>query len=117
MAVRPLYYKRAEAARCRCAHGGCTAPLLLLTLTLTLLLTLTLPLPLTLDPTPDQDLFSGCPADDDALLFAVPVCAPYSTLASYTYRAKLTPGAQKKVIHIYVYMYIYIYMCVCSDLP
>ena len=24
------------------------------------------------------------------------VCAPYSTLASYTYRAKLTPGAQKK---------------------
>ena len=43
-----------------------------------------------------QDLFSGCPTDDDALLFAVPVCAPYSTLASYTYRAKLTPGAQKK---------------------
>ena len=26
----------------------------------------------------------------------MPVCAPYSTLASYTYRAKLTPGAQKK---------------------
>ena len=24
------------------------------------------------------------------------MCAPYSTLASYTYRAKLTPGAQKK---------------------
>jgi hypothetical protein len=43
-----------------------------------------------------QDLFSGCPAEDDALLFAVPVCAPYATLATYAYKAKLTPGAQKK---------------------
>ena len=38
----------------------------------------------------------GTPADGDALLFAVPVCAPYTVLASYRYKAKLTPGAQKK---------------------
>ena len=58
------------------------------------------PYPTMCQPTPrclsPQDLFSGSPAEGDALLFAVPVCAPYSTLASYTYRAKLTPGAQKK---------------------
>jgi hypothetical protein len=41
---------------------------------------------------------TGRPVSEDLLLFAMPVCAPYSALAPayYKYRVKLTPGAQKK---------------------
>ena len=39
---------------------------------------------------------TGLPAAPDTLLYAVPVVAPYSALGSYKYRAKLTPGNQKK---------------------
>ncbi|KDO27470.1 hypothetical protein SPRG_07059 [Saprolegnia parasitica CBS 223.65] len=42
------------------------------------------------------DSFTGTPLPNDLLLFAMPVCAPYSTLALYTYKVKLTPGSQKK---------------------
>ena len=42
------------------------------------------------------DSLTGSPAEDDELLFAVPVCAPYSALMGYKYRLKLTPGAQKR---------------------
>ena len=30
------------------------------------------------------------------MLFALPVCAPYSVLAHFAYKLKLTPGNQKK---------------------
>ena len=43
-----------------------------------------------------QDTLTAQPRDDDTLLFAVPVCAPYSVLAGYKYKIKLTPGAQKR---------------------
>uniref|UniRef100_A0A3Q2QMM5 Ribosome quality control complex subunit NEMF n=1 Tax=Fundulus heteroclitus TaxID=8078 RepID=A0A3Q2QMM5_FUNHE len=39
---------------------------------------------------------SGQPHADDVLLFAVPVCAPYTALSSYKHKVKLTPGSQKK---------------------
>ncbi|ETV91316.1 hypothetical protein H310_14136 [Aphanomyces invadans] len=40
--------------------------------------------------------FTGNPLPNDILLFAMPMCAPYSTLELYTYKVKLTPGTQKK---------------------
>ncbi|XP_017271414.1 nuclear export mediator factor NEMF [Kryptolebias marmoratus] len=39
---------------------------------------------------------SGQPHAEDVLLFAVPVCAPYTALTNYKYKVKLTPGSQKK---------------------
>ncbi|XP_068194100.1 ribosome quality control complex subunit NEMF [Antennarius striatus] len=39
---------------------------------------------------------TGQPHPDDILLFAVPVCAPYTALSSYKHKVKLTPGSQKK---------------------
>ncbi|RLO07592.1 hypothetical protein DYB28_001101 [Aphanomyces astaci] len=42
------------------------------------------------------DTFTGTPMANDLLLFAMPMCAPYSTLERYTYKVKLTPGTQKK---------------------
>jgi hypothetical protein len=39
----------------------------------------------------------GAPLPSDVLLYAVPVCAPYSSLAHhYKFRVKLTPGTGKK---------------------
>uniref|UniRef100_A0A8D3BM38 Ribosome quality control complex subunit NEMF n=1 Tax=Scophthalmus maximus TaxID=52904 RepID=A0A8D3BM38_SCOMX len=38
---------------------------------------------------------TGQPHPEDVLLFAVPVCAPYTALTNYKY-VKLTPGSQKK---------------------
>jgi len=43
-----------------------------------------------------HDLLTGCPGDKDELLYAVPVCAPYSVLTGYKFKCKLTPGNQKK---------------------
>jgi hypothetical protein len=43
-----------------------------------------------------HDNLTALPGDDDQVLFAVPVCAPYSVLTGYKFRVKLTPGAQKK---------------------
>jgi hypothetical protein len=43
-----------------------------------------------------QDTLTALPTEDDELLFALPVCAPYSVLSSYKYKMKLTPGTQKK---------------------
>ncbi len=42
------------------------------------------------------DSLTGAPQPDDVLLFAVPVCAPYSALQGYKYKLKLTPGTQRK---------------------
>uniref|UniRef100_A0A4W4EP04 Ribosome quality control complex subunit NEMF n=1 Tax=Electrophorus electricus TaxID=8005 RepID=A0A4W4EP04_ELEEL len=42
------------------------------------------------------DSLTGQPYLDDVLLFAVPVCAPYTALSNYKHKVKLTPGTQKK---------------------
>jgi hypothetical protein len=34
--------------------------------------------------------------EEDELLFAIPVIAPYSTLQNYKYRIKLLPGSSKR---------------------
>ncbi|CAB3402728.1 unnamed protein product [Caenorhabditis bovis] len=39
---------------------------------------------------------TATPFDDDTLIFAVPVVAPYSALAQYKYRVKITPGPGKR---------------------
>ncbi|XP_028293411.1 ribosome quality control complex subunit NEMF isoform X2 [Gouania willdenowi] len=39
---------------------------------------------------------TGEPHVEDVLLFAVPVCAPYTALSHYKHKVKLTPGSQKK---------------------
>uniref|UniRef100_A0A672J5J9 Ribosome quality control complex subunit NEMF n=1 Tax=Salarias fasciatus TaxID=181472 RepID=A0A672J5J9_SALFA len=39
---------------------------------------------------------TGQPHMEDVLLFAVPVCAPYTALSNYKHKVKLTPGSQKK---------------------
>ncbi|KAF7656630.1 hypothetical protein LDENG_00038720 [Lucifuga dentata] len=39
---------------------------------------------------------TGQPHPEDALLFGVPVCAPYTALSNYKHKVKLTPGTQKK---------------------
>ncbi|KAL7747767.1 hypothetical protein RI367_006891 [Sorochytrium milnesiophthora] len=44
----------------------------------------------------ELDALTGQPHPDDIILFAVPVCAPYSTLQKYKYKVKLTPGSMKK---------------------
>ncbi|KAF2799894.1 serologically defined colon cancer antigen 1 [Melanomma pulvis-pyrius CBS 109.77] len=42
------------------------------------------------------DAFIGRPLPDDELLSAIPVCAPWSSLASYKYKAKMQPGSLKR---------------------
>ncbi|XP_023716969.1 nuclear export mediator factor NEMF homolog isoform X3 [Cryptotermes secundus] len=42
------------------------------------------------------DSLTGMPVPEDELLFAVPVVAPYSTLLSYKFKVKLTPGTGKR---------------------
>lgn len=42
------------------------------------------------------DAMTGMPRDEDVVLHVLPVCAPYSVLAAYRYKAKLTPGSQKR---------------------
>lgn len=39
---------------------------------------------------------TGCPVAEDLLMFAVPVCAPYSAMSNYKFKVKLTPGTGKK---------------------
>ncbi|XP_014674957.1 PREDICTED: nuclear export mediator factor NEMF-like [Priapulus caudatus] len=42
------------------------------------------------------DSLTGCPLADDILLFAVPVCAPYSAMSNYKHKVKLIPGNNKR---------------------
>ncbi|XP_036313421.1 nuclear export mediator factor NEMF isoform X6 [Pipistrellus kuhlii] len=42
------------------------------------------------------DSLTGQPHTEDVLLFAIPICAPYTTMTNYKYKVKLTPGVQKK---------------------
>ena len=44
----------------------------------------------------DVDYLTGNPLPNDILLYAVPVCAPYTALQSYKYRVKIIPGTTKK---------------------
>ncbi|XP_038583981.1 nuclear export mediator factor Nemf-like [Micropterus salmoides] len=39
---------------------------------------------------------TGQPHPEDVLMFAVPVCAPYTALSNHKHKVKLTPGSQKK---------------------
>ncbi|KAI8938671.1 hypothetical protein NX059_004539 [Plenodomus lindquistii] len=42
------------------------------------------------------DAFTGRPLPGDELLSAIPVCAPWSALSSYKYKAKIQPGSTKR---------------------
>uniref|UniRef100_A0A2M4BBL0 Putative rna-binding protein n=1 Tax=Anopheles marajoara TaxID=58244 RepID=A0A2M4BBL0_9DIPT len=42
------------------------------------------------------DALTGQPLEEDELLFAVPVVAPYQSLHNYKYKVKLTPGTGKR---------------------
>ncbi|XP_058084254.1 uncharacterized protein LOC131231908 [Magnolia sinica] len=44
----------------------------------------------------DVDYLTGNPLPNDILLYAVPVCGPYSALQTYKYRVKITPGTVKR---------------------
>lgn len=44
----------------------------------------------------DVDYLTGNPLPNDILLYAVPVCGPYSALQLYKYRVKIVPGTAKK---------------------
>lgn len=39
---------------------------------------------------------TAVPTAEDEILYAVPVCAPYTTMTNYRYKVKLTPGPGKK---------------------
>lgn len=49
-----------------------------------------------IDDTIEISKLTGKPQTEDALLYALPVCAPYQSLSQYKYRVKLTPGNQKR---------------------
>ena len=42
------------------------------------------------------DALVGTPLPGDEILEAIPICAPWSALAKYKYKAKMQPGQQKK---------------------
>ncbi|GJQ79158.1 hypothetical protein Trydic_g5409 [Trypoxylus dichotomus] len=42
------------------------------------------------------DTLTGIPVSEDELLFAIPVIAPYNTLAHYKFKVKLTPGTSRR---------------------
>ncbi|KAF2688028.1 hypothetical protein K458DRAFT_415103 [Lentithecium fluviatile CBS 122367] len=42
------------------------------------------------------DSFTGRPLPGDTLLSAIPICAPWSALSTYKYKAKLQPGSLKR---------------------
>jgi NFACT protein C-terminal domain len=44
----------------------------------------------------DLEKLTGKPHPEDALLYAVPMCGPYSSLKDFKFKVKLTPGTAKK---------------------
>ena len=44
----------------------------------------------------ELDALVGTPLPGDEILEAIPICAPWSALAKYKYKAKMQPGQQKK---------------------
>ncbi len=49
-----------------------------------------------LDDTTELSKLTGKPTDEDIIMYAIPVCAPYHVLSQFKYRVKLTPGGMKK---------------------
>jgi predicted ribosome quality control (RQC) complex YloA/Tae2 family protein len=49
-----------------------------------------------IDDTVEISKLTGKPQSEDTILYAIPVCAPYSTVAQYAFRVKLTPGNLKR---------------------
>lgn len=49
-----------------------------------------------IDDTAEISKLTGMPHAEDALLYVVPVCAPYQTLSKYKYKVKLNPGNLKR---------------------
>ena len=47
-------------------------------------------------PDINLDNLTGIPQSTDLLLHCIPVCAPWSVLQKYKYKAKLLPGSQKR---------------------
>ncbi|PRP86190.1 nuclear export mediator factor Nemf-like [Planoprotostelium fungivorum] len=48
------------------------------------------------DKLSEIDSLTSSPLADDVLLFAIPVCAPYSAMSNYKYKVKLQPGNVKR---------------------
>ena len=54
------------------------------------------------------DSLTGCPQSEDNLLFAIPVCGPYSAINGYKYKVKVLPGnnrrgkAAKTALHLFL---------------
>jgi len=44
----------------------------------------------------EVEKLTGCPVPLDVLLYAIPVCGPFSALRNFKYKVKLTPGTIKK---------------------
>ena len=42
------------------------------------------------------DSLTGCPLSEDILLFAIPVCGPYSAINGYKYKVKVLPGSNRR---------------------
>ncbi|XP_076305405.1 ribosome quality control complex subunit NEMF-like [Tachypleus tridentatus] len=42
------------------------------------------------------NLLTGIPVPDDTLLFALPVCAPYTAMQNYKFKVKVLPGTGKR---------------------
>lgn len=55
----------------------------------------------------DVDYLTGNPLPNDILLYAVPVCGPYSALQTYKYRVKIIPGTAKKGKGINMFEYFW----------
>ena len=61
-----------------------------------------------LDKLEDVDALTGQPREDDVVLYALPMCAPYSVVQQNKYKAKITPGglkrgkAAKQGLHLFV---------------
>lgn len=53
------------------------------------------------------DYLTGNPLPSDILLYAIPVCGPYSALQTYKYRVKITPGTAKKGKGIFLVLFLF----------
>ncbi|KAG9510862.1 Nuclear export mediator factor NEMF, partial [Fragariocoptes setiger] len=42
------------------------------------------------------DSLTSCPTSDDRLMYAIPMCGPYSALQSFKYKVKVIPGTSKR---------------------
>lgn len=61
------------------------------------------------------DKLTGKPTSEDVLLYAVPVCGPYSAIRSFKYSVKLTPGTMKKgtandILRIHSVLGVFLYL-------